>query len=311
MIPRASLTAELHSPSHRPLPLRRDFMPRRSAALHVSLAAVLLALATGCSGFREIANATRVPVGRISDRQHRIAVDSSNHEWIMQIRAFRVPDVEALAIHAYFFGHDPRTHLWTEAELDGFRNPDNDGVTEREIRRLDLATGELVNRTHRVTDRGYTTRIDGTTWVDRDDPVIAEWRGKPARRIFEALDLDYRRAKEYSAWPGPNSNTYVHWVLRQAGVPFDPHPLMVGKDHRGPWGIGGGLSPGRLGVQLETPLLGAAIDLRQGIELHTFCLTWGIDLWPPAIKTPFGRWGFSTDAVEGRDAQDSTETSAP
>ena len=286
-------------------------MPRCRHALHFATLTLLFGVLTGCSsGFREIADPTRVPFASISTNGERVAVDSSNHEWIMQLRAFRVPDVEALAIHAYFVGHDPRTHLWTDAELDGFLNPDNDGVTENELTRRDIATDEIVRLPKRVTRRGYIARTDGLTWVDRDDPVIAEWRGEPARRIFAALDLDYRRAKEYTAWPGPNSNTYVQWVLRRAGVPYDPHPLMVGKDHRGPWGIGAGFSHGRLGVQLETPLLGAAVDLRQGIELHTFCLTWGIDLWPPAVKTPFGRWGFSTDAVEGRPAPPE-ETSAP
>ena len=33
--------------------------------------------------------------------------------------------------------------------------------------------------------------------------------------------------------------------------------------------------------------------LLDGVELHFLGGTFGLDLWPPAIKTPFGRLGFA------------------
>ena len=49
------------------------------------------------------------------------------------------------------------------------------------------------------------------------------------------------------------------------------------------------------GLQLETPVLGLEIGLEEGIEVHVIGLSFGIDLWPPAIILPLGpgRIGFA------------------
>jgi hypothetical protein len=54
--------------------------------------------------------------------------------------------------------------------------------------------------------------------------VDAEWTGEAAVSIVKILkDPDaYPFCERYRYWPGPNSNTYAAWVLRQAGV---DHPL--------------------------------------------------------------------------------------
>ena len=40
-------------------------------------------------------------------------------------------------------------------------------------------------------------------------------------------------------------------------------------------------------------MLGLKLGLADGLELHCLCLTIGVDFWPPATKTPFGRLGFA------------------
>ena len=92
------------------------------------------------------------------------------------------------------------------------------------------------------------------------------------------------------AGPGPNSNTYVAWVLKRAKVPVDLHPMAIGKDFLGL--IGAGLSPTRTGVQVESPILGLKVGLKDSIEIHLLCTTIGLDLWPLAFKTPFGGLGI-------------------
>ena len=49
---------------------------------------------------------------------------------------------------------------------------------------------------------------------------VAEWRGSDARAIVGALEsfADYPHCHRYVAWPGPNSNTFVAWVLQRAGI---------------------------------------------------------------------------------------------
>jgi len=46
-------------------------------------------------------------------------------------------------------------------------------------------------------------------------------------------------------------------------------------------------------MQVETPLVGAKVGILDGVELHSLIFTLGIDIWPPAFKTPWGRYGFS------------------
>ena len=54
--------------------------------------------------------------------------------------------------------------------------------------------------------------------------IAAEWTGAEAvsiRQVLEAATA-YPYCNRYSYWPGPNSNTFAAWVLRQAGI---AHPL--------------------------------------------------------------------------------------
>ena len=51
--------------------------------------------------------------------------------------------------------------------------------------------------------------------------VAARWGGEEARRIAEVLSRcseDYPFCGRYFPWPGPNSNTFVSWVLERAGI---------------------------------------------------------------------------------------------
>ena len=54
--------------------------------------------------------------------------------------------------------------------------------------------------------------------------IVAEWDGREAEAIGAVLGTvtAYPHCQRYIAWPGPNSNTFVAWVLRSAGV---RHPL--------------------------------------------------------------------------------------
>jgi hypothetical protein len=129
--------------------------------------------------------------------------------------------------------------------------------------------------------------------VGGDPPrVEREWHGEQARAVMAALadSPEYPYRDRYVALPGPNCNTYVAWVLRRAGVPADLDSRAVGKDYLGPVGAGRTLTG--TGVQAESTLLGVKAGLADGLELHLLTFTFGVDAWPPAIKTPFGRVGF-------------------
>jgi hypothetical protein len=187
-------------------------------------------------------------------------------ERVVQLRAAPLPVIGFLAVHTFFVAYDPREKAWHRHEV--WQDPD--------------ATGLHVRRDLMPPDEG----VGGAEpWIDR------EWHGADAERIATALAATgYPYAREYLAWPGPNCNTYTAWVLRQANVGADLPPRAVGKDYLGL--AGAARTTTGTGFQLETPLLGLKLGLRDGVELHVLEATFGLDVLPPAIKTPFGRVGF-------------------
>jgi hypothetical protein len=50
--------------------------------------------------------------------------------------------------------------------------------------------------------------------------IVAEWHGEIAQKLRAVLEQprDYPHCDRYHYWPGPNSNTYAAWVLREAGI---------------------------------------------------------------------------------------------
>ena len=65
--------------------------------------------------------------------------------------------------------------------------------------------------------------------------VAAEWRGEEARRIADLLSRcgdDYPFCARYFPWPGPNSNTFVAWVLAQAGIKHRLGWRALGSNYR-------------------------------------------------------------------------------
>jgi len=61
--------------------------------------------------------------------------------------------------------------------------------------------------------------------------LAVQWEGEAARRIAEILRNieNYPYCESYRYWPGPNSNTFVAWVLRQAGVDQALNPRGIGR----------------------------------------------------------------------------------
>lgn len=131
------------------------------------------------------------------------------------------------------------------------------------------------------------------------NPILHKvWRGAEADAAAACLekyghDERERIEHDYVFYPGPNSNTYGDVMLRKCGLHASLPSTSVGKDWRG-W-IGAGVSSEGTGLQLETPVVGLKIGLKEGIELHVIGLSIGIDLWPPAIILPLGpgRIGFA------------------
>jgi len=63
--------------------------------------------------------------------------------------------------------------------------------------------------------------------------LVFEWDGAAATRIAEVLRnaSTYPYCQRYRMWPGPNSNTFVAWVLREAGVEHALDPRAIGRNY--------------------------------------------------------------------------------
>lgn len=120
-------------------------------------------------------------------------------------------------------------------------------------------------------------------------------RGKRAAKIIACVRKKaptYPYRNEYQGWPGPNSNTFVDWLVRACGIHTELPAPNIGRNYRGL--IGASWSAGGTGFQIDTYLFGFKLGLTEGIEIHLLGLSFGIDWWPPAIIVPVGpgRLGF-------------------
>ena len=104
----------------------------------------------------------------------------------------------------------------------------------------------------------------------------------------------YPYTHEYRLWPGPNSNTFTAYIVRQVPeLRVELPAIAIGKDF-----LEGGriaaVAPGGRGFQLSLfGFAGAIVGVEEGIEVNLLGLVFGVDPLGPAIKLPgIGRIGF-------------------
>ncbi len=115
----------------------------------------------------------------------------------VELRFAGVPRIGALAVHYWFVtkevGHRDRWEIWHRSDDGG----ESVGHLHRNLMHPDAHVG------------GSPMRLE------------RHWAGDSARRIANTLQLSwetYPYRDRYRVFPGPNSNTYVAWVLRNAGI---------------------------------------------------------------------------------------------
>lgn len=134
-------------------------------------------------------------------------------------------------------------------------------------------------------------------WYGSKPNLILDLRGAPAESAIpkiHAAALAYPYQNAYRLWPGPNSNTFVAHVNRSVPeLEVELPPNSIGKD----WIDDGDLfGKSESGTGFQFSILGAlgfTLGLAEGVEVNVLGLTFGIDLWRPALKLPMiGRIGF-------------------
>ncbi len=143
---------------------------------------------------------------------------------------------------------------------------------------------------------GEPIRVDGFVpdgrWFGAVPQAVISVDGEKAELLIPKIrsvveNYPFRSYGDYSAWPGPNSNTFVQAALDavpelQAVLP----PTAVGKDYpyRGIWF---GITPSATGMFASLGgYLGLTVGWVEGVELNFLGVVLGFDVRRPAIKLP-------------------------
>ncbi len=134
-------------------------------------------------------------------------------------------------------------------------------------------------------------------WYGNRPQLLQSLIGEAAEKAIPAIEkaaATYPYADRYKLWPGPNSNSFVAYVLRQVPeLTVELPPTAIGKDFLG-YTVFHAPTPSGTGYQVS--ILGTVsltVGIKEGIELGILGLSFGLDLYPPAIKLPIiGRIGF-------------------
>jgi len=204
-------------------------------------------------------NASRAPVGIAPD-------PATNSEAIIQVYGAR-----AFGWRGYF-----GIHTWIAVKPTGAQS-----YTIYEV------IGWL-RRSQRSVLAVYENAPD-RRWYGNMPEILADLRGDGVDTLIEKIDLAANRypyMKDYTMWPGPNSNTFTAWVSRAVPeLQLDLPPTAIGKDYLGYRFISH--APSGSGLQISVfGLLGVLVSAVEGIEFNFLGLSFGLNWNPLAIKLP-------------------------
>jgi hypothetical protein len=136
-------------------------------------------------------------------------------------------------------------------------------------------------------------------WYGNSPRVVYKLEGEAAAELIPAIEKSianypFQKKGSYIIWPGPNSNTFVSWVVRNTdGFAAELPPVAVGKDWLGS-GFRIGDAPSKSGWTVSAfGVLGGTLAWEEGVELHLLGSTIGIDVNDLAVKLPaLGKLGL-------------------
>ncbi len=139
-------------------------------------------------------------------------------------------------------------------------------------------------------------RAPDARWFGSAPRIIADIRGPGVDAVIRRIDSlarAYPRPRDYTIWPGPNSNTFTAYLGRAVPeLKMDLPPTAIGKDFlidgfTAPAPSGGGYQVSFFG------LLGLIVAEEEGVEVNILGLVFGFDADEPAVKLPIaGRIGL-------------------
>ncbi|HYN12727.1 MAG TPA: DUF3750 domain-containing protein [Burkholderiales bacterium] len=148
---------------------------------------------------------------------------------------------------------------------------------------------EVIGWRLRWSDTAVVVRNrDPDRWFGSQGELYADKRGAGVDELIKRIDKaarEYPYAKDYTLWPGPNSNTFVAWIARAVPeLQVDLPSTAIGKDYLGSAVLS--TAPSGSGYQISLAgLLGVAASRIDGLELNVLGLNFGVS--PSGVKLPF------------------------
>lgn len=134
-------------------------------------------------------------------------------------------------------------------------------------------------------------------WYSNAPQTVWAVSGTEAEALLpkiEAAIAAYPHNKKgaYRLWPGPNSNSFVAYIMRSVPeIDAVLPPNAVGRDYIAEGAFYHVDPAGDVNLTLYG-LFGFSAGMKSGFEMHLFGLVAGVDFRHPAVKIPaFGRFG--------------------
>jgi hypothetical protein len=238
-------------------------MSRTFRYVFYTITATLFAAAGATVSAQDWRSASREPVGLAPD-------PAVVKEAVVQVYGARAVGVKGLfGVHTWVAVKPANAPSWTVYEVIGWR--------------LRWADSVVVVRTRDPDGR----------WFGAQPELYADKRGQGVDELIKRIDKAahaYPYAKEYTVWPGPNSNTFTAWIARAVPeLEADLPSTAIGKDYLG--GSVFGSAPSGSGYQVSLGgVFGVSASGVEGLELNLLGLNIGVG--PSGLKLPLvGRIG--------------------
>ncbi|MDR1694424.1 MAG: DUF3750 domain-containing protein [Lactobacillaceae bacterium] len=134
-------------------------------------------------------------------------------------------------------------------------------------------------------------------WFGKYPTLMQTLTGEEAEKAIPEIEKavkSYPYGNIYELWPGPNSNTFISYIIRNVPeLTVELPPNALGKDFLGYTKYFAKSESGR-GYQFSIMgMFGVTIGPAEGIEINIASLVFGVDFLSPAVKLPFiGRAGM-------------------
>jgi len=134
------------------------------------------------------------------------------------------------------------------------------------------------------------TDIPDRYWYDQKPNIILDLRGDNAEKLIPKIAqaaASYPYPRQYTAWPGPNSNTFIAHIARQVPELALALPAnALGKDYLSTSRFFS-RTPSGTGYQFSLfGVVGIMFALREGLEINLLGLVYGINPATLTLKLP-------------------------